>query len=723
MSTRVHELAKELGLQSAELLARIQASGLEVKASIFADLDAATVDRIRAIFDQQGMVVPARVNPAPPALAPTPRPLTAPALAPTRPSLTPRLTVPAPDIAPRGTAAFAASAKPAVEHVELDPWCREMGESSAAWIFSLAHDLEIEQQAFVDFVHDWKFDAQVGSDLAEGKDLDRLGKSISLAAAVSGLLPQDSSEHDIVECGMRQNAMGDAVSQKDLRAWAMVPTQLLDLYESLNFPVYETKLLKRRFVQLALDRMFIRLAELARKLQIPAERLRQFLGAKELYWALSPLGPLTPEEESLIHRVAFTYRHTSVQPPFDGDPATVGHGIAILPESIMQMIRLDWAGHRFACEVAGELGIAWPQFANLLQGWGVASVPHPLTMMKESELEMIRLAHRVADDLGFLVPEVRAVFDSTMFTAQFADRSPNGLPVLSRPIETCLAALASAFDAAMLIPRDAPRGGPRGVIPLPEEIARWVHTRIGTSRFAYELASELDLHPTMLYKHIRACRRDLIPTPYSPLSADVVKRIKDLVNPAEGCGPAAPTFSPAGDLSKAVDRAPLAEARGGHVSGEDSQESLESRSRSSADGGSTIESNELGSAEALPVILAKPTKDQVRDLATLLEVLLQHLNPEMAGSSLRRLLYNRDSPGVRLLRKVRRSEIDYALIIRDDLTHAKPGRDRRPPSQDEIVRASEYLRWAVEDLLPRLPDRVASAARGTAAGRGNSTDS
>ena len=49
MSTRVHELAKELGLKSAELLERIQGWGLDVKASNFASLDPATVDRIREL--------------------------------------------------------------------------------------------------------------------------------------------------------------------------------------------------------------------------------------------------------------------------------------------------------------------------------------------------------------------------------------------------------------------------------------------------------------------------------------------------------------------------------------------------------------------------------------------------------------------------------------------------------------------------------------------------
>ena len=50
LSTRVHELAKELGLKSAELLERIQSWGLDVKASNFASLDPATVERIRELM-------------------------------------------------------------------------------------------------------------------------------------------------------------------------------------------------------------------------------------------------------------------------------------------------------------------------------------------------------------------------------------------------------------------------------------------------------------------------------------------------------------------------------------------------------------------------------------------------------------------------------------------------------------------------------------------------
>ena len=52
MSTRVHELAKELGLKSQELLERIQKWGLDVKANALASLDPPMVDRIRELMDQ-----------------------------------------------------------------------------------------------------------------------------------------------------------------------------------------------------------------------------------------------------------------------------------------------------------------------------------------------------------------------------------------------------------------------------------------------------------------------------------------------------------------------------------------------------------------------------------------------------------------------------------------------------------------------------------------------
>ena len=50
MSTRVHELAKELGLKSQELLDRIQGWGLDVKPSIFAGLAHDQVDRIKGLM-------------------------------------------------------------------------------------------------------------------------------------------------------------------------------------------------------------------------------------------------------------------------------------------------------------------------------------------------------------------------------------------------------------------------------------------------------------------------------------------------------------------------------------------------------------------------------------------------------------------------------------------------------------------------------------------------
>src|SRR4029077_20039571 len=52
LSTRVHELAKELGLKSQELLEQIQKWGLDVKANALASLDPPMVDRIRELVNQ-----------------------------------------------------------------------------------------------------------------------------------------------------------------------------------------------------------------------------------------------------------------------------------------------------------------------------------------------------------------------------------------------------------------------------------------------------------------------------------------------------------------------------------------------------------------------------------------------------------------------------------------------------------------------------------------------
>ena len=53
LSTRVHELAKELGLKSQDLLDRIQKWGLDVKVSALASLDPAMSDRIRQLVNSE----------------------------------------------------------------------------------------------------------------------------------------------------------------------------------------------------------------------------------------------------------------------------------------------------------------------------------------------------------------------------------------------------------------------------------------------------------------------------------------------------------------------------------------------------------------------------------------------------------------------------------------------------------------------------------------------
>jgi hypothetical protein len=89
LSTRVHELAKELGLKSQELLDRIQQGGLGVKPSPLASLDAAMVARIREMMQGAPGPSPAEAAP-PPAREPVPGPEVAPAPPAPRPVSPPR---------------------------------------------------------------------------------------------------------------------------------------------------------------------------------------------------------------------------------------------------------------------------------------------------------------------------------------------------------------------------------------------------------------------------------------------------------------------------------------------------------------------------------------------------------------------------------------------------------------------------------------------------------
>src|SRR5262249_46649774 len=93
LSTRVHELAKELGLKSQELLDRIQSEGLGVKPSPLASLDPETVLRIRQL-----VVGPTKSAPpaAPTVAKSAPRSLETPAIATTAPAPPSRGPVPTP---------------------------------------------------------------------------------------------------------------------------------------------------------------------------------------------------------------------------------------------------------------------------------------------------------------------------------------------------------------------------------------------------------------------------------------------------------------------------------------------------------------------------------------------------------------------------------------------------------------------------------------------------
>jgi translation initiation factor IF-2 len=123
LSTRVHELAKELGVKSQELLDRIQTWGFEVKSSIFAGLDSPTVEQIRAKFHDESAGKPAESPVAKPSSRPDrPAPSETPAIRSTAPAApkSEQTTVPAPPpqvAAPEPTPAPAtpAPARPAPE--------------------------------------------------------------------------------------------------------------------------------------------------------------------------------------------------------------------------------------------------------------------------------------------------------------------------------------------------------------------------------------------------------------------------------------------------------------------------------------------------------------------------------------------------------------------------------------------------------------------------------
>ena len=83
LSTRVHELAKELGLKSQELLDRLPGWGLDVKPSIFAGLLPDQVDRIRGLMS--GPAEPAANPVAQPSARSSPTPPETPPISPTAP--------------------------------------------------------------------------------------------------------------------------------------------------------------------------------------------------------------------------------------------------------------------------------------------------------------------------------------------------------------------------------------------------------------------------------------------------------------------------------------------------------------------------------------------------------------------------------------------------------------------------------------------------------------
>ncbi|MDR3639475.1 MAG: translation initiation factor IF-2 N-terminal domain-containing protein, partial [Isosphaeraceae bacterium] len=100
MSTRVYELAKELGLKSQELLDRIQEWDLPVKKNVQAGLDPEMVERIKQLI-----AAPTRPAHAAPVAPPRPSPPEKPAISSSPASTTAPRPAPATGPAPAATPA------------------------------------------------------------------------------------------------------------------------------------------------------------------------------------------------------------------------------------------------------------------------------------------------------------------------------------------------------------------------------------------------------------------------------------------------------------------------------------------------------------------------------------------------------------------------------------------------------------------------------------------
>jgi translation initiation factor IF-2 len=117
LSTRVHELAKELGVKSQELLDRIQEWGFEVKPSIFAGVDTSTAEQIRKRHHQESGGTAAAPSARKPSSRPdSPAPSETTAIRSTAPAAPKPEAAPAPTPPPPVAAAAAPATEPAPSH-------------------------------------------------------------------------------------------------------------------------------------------------------------------------------------------------------------------------------------------------------------------------------------------------------------------------------------------------------------------------------------------------------------------------------------------------------------------------------------------------------------------------------------------------------------------------------------------------------------------------------
>ena len=307
------------------------------------------------------------------------------------------------------------------ENADSSDRTQELDELRRTWVSGLAQDLGVDGQSLVDLVHDWQYDELIRLEIGGENVPGDLSKSLTLIAALSGLVRQDPGIEEVTLRTPGVDAMGEKLPPTELVRWALVPTTLREWYDSVFFPSSEFRRARRRFAQLGLRQISERFASVALSLGMEADALSKFLFRTELYWELSPLGPMTIAEESLVHKVAFAYEQTSIVPEaLKGSMSdeSVAH---LLPTQISKRITSERIGYRSAYQLASNLRMTWAQFVRYLRALGVKQEINPLKLLFQPQFRAVIMANAIARELGFDDLEVMEIFRKAGFLPYIED--------------------------------------------------------------------------------------------------------------------------------------------------------------------------------------------------------------------------------------------------------------------------------------------------------------